>query len=140
MGCIQGQFDTEDRIRWFLPAAKQGHIEAQYRLGQAYVKDRDYEEAKKWLLRAAEKGHTNAQYELGRHYVFLDLTTEQGAEWTYKAAIKGHVEAQRSLGHKHFFGSGVTKDVNEAVKWYRKAAEQGDEFAKDELWKLGESW
>lgn len=140
MGCIQSQNDTENRIRWFLPAAKQGHIEAQYRLGQAYVKDRDYEEAKKWLLWAAEKGHTNAQYELGRHDVSLDLTAEQGAEWIYKAAIKGHVEAQLSLGHIYFFGSGVTKDVNEAVKWYRKAAEQGDELAKDELWELGESW
>ncbi|MBQ2247511.1 MAG: SEL1-like repeat protein [Tidjanibacter sp.] len=137
MGCIQGQFDKENRIRWFLSAAKQGHIEAQYRLGQAYVNDSDYEEAKKWLLRAAEKGHTNAQYELAG---LLGLTVEQQAEWTYKAAIKGHVEAQRSLGGKYFFGNGVTKDVNEAVKWYRKAAEQGDEYAKDKLWELGERW
>ena len=136
MGCIQ-KFDTENRIRWFLPAAKQGHIEAQYRLGQAYVNDRDYEEAKKWLLKAAEKGHTNAQYELAG---LLGLTVEQKAEWTYKAAIKGHVEAQFSLGRYYLSGFGVTKDVNEAVKWYRKAAEQGYEYAKDKLWELGEKW
>ena len=42
-----------------------------------------------------------------------------------KAAEQGHANAQCSLGNCYDFGQGVTKDLNEAAKWYRKAAEQG---------------
>jgi hypothetical protein len=34
--------------------------------------------------------------------------------------------------------SGVTKDLTEALKWWRKAAEQGDESAKDAIAKIEE--
>lgn len=34
-------------------------------------------------------------------------------------------------------GRGVAKDEAEAAKWYRKAAEQGDESAKKALEQLG---
>ena len=37
-------------------------------------------------------------------------------------------------------GDGVTKDPAEAVKWYRKAAQQGHQVAKVKLNDLGESW
>ncbi len=37
----------------------------------------------------------------------------------------------------YIYGKGVSRDKVEAVKWYRKAAEQGDEEAKKRLKKLG---
>ena len=37
-------------------------------------------------------------------------------------------------------GEGVSKDVAEAIKWYRKAAKQGHEIAKDNLRRLNETW
>lgn len=36
------------------------------------------------------------------------------------------------------YGKGVAKDKTEAAKWYRKAAEQGDENAQKALRRLGE--
>ena len=39
-------------------------------------------------------------------------------------AEKGDAKAQYSLGDKYVTGRGVEKDDKEAVKWYRKAAEQ----------------
>jgi len=33
----------------------------------------------------------------------------------------------------YFNGRGVTQDDSEAVRWYRKAAEQGNEFAQSTL-------
>ena len=33
--------------------------------------------------------------------------------------------AQFFLGRAYFTGNGVVRDENEAVKWYRKAVEQG---------------
>ena len=41
------------------------------------------------------------------------------------------------LGWMYMEGCGVAKDDSEAVKWYRKAAEQGDEDAKEALKRLG---
>ena len=43
----------------------------------------------------------------------------------FKAAEQGDAEAQTSLGLMYDNGKGVPQDYAEAVKWYRKAAEQG---------------
>ena len=49
------------------------------------------------------------------------------------SAEKGDAAAQRQLGVIFADGDGVTKDLVEAVKWYRKAADQGDAFAQFNL-------
>jgi len=41
------------------------------------------------------------------------------------AAQKGDPEAQNGLGVMYRLGSGVEKDPQEAMDWYRKAAKQG---------------
>ena len=41
--------------------------------------------------------------------------------------------AQYNLGVCYYYGRGVTQDYYEAVKWYRKAAEQGDAYAQRNL-------
>ena len=51
-------------------------------------------------------------------------TAEEIAEWK-EAAEKGDPEAQYNLGVAYSFGRGVPKDDKEAVKLFRKAAEQG---------------
>ena len=53
------------------------------------------------------------------------------------SAEQGYARAQFYLGHMYIYGKGVSRDKVEAVKWYRKAAEQGDEEAKKRLKKLG---
>lgn len=50
-----------------------------------------------------------------------------------KAAERGEVNAQCNLGLAYYLGSGVTKDLVEAVKWFRKAAEQGNAEAQFNL-------
>ena len=41
--------------------------------------------------------------------------------------------AQNNLGFCYGKGNGVPKDYTEAVKWYRKAAEQGNATAQSNL-------
>ena len=41
-----------------------------------------------------------------------------------KAAEQGHARMQNALGWMYRNGEGVTQDYAEAVKWFRKAAEQ----------------
>lgn len=49
------------------------------------------------------------------------------------SAEKGSAEAWLALGECYNFGIGVEKDINEAVKWYQKAADQGKEYAEEQL-------
>ena len=64
----------------------------------------------------------------------------KAAYWWHKAANQGIVEAQFNLGTCYEKGNGVTKDLSEAVKWYKMAAKQGDRDAQKKLKKLGETW
>jgi TPR repeat protein len=41
-------------------------------------------------------------------------------------AEQGDVNAQNNLGFMYNTGKGVAQDYKEAVKWYTKAAEQGE--------------
>ena len=95
----------------------------------------------KKLQAKAEKGNVDAQYQLGYLYLFGKGTSfpandALAAEWIGKAAESGHADAQNYLGYMYENGFGVTKNGNEAVKWYRKAAEQGVKDAADALKKF----
>ena len=50
-------------------------------------------------------------------------------EWQ-PLAQQGDAAAQFSLGYMHYAGQGVAQDYSEGLKWYRKAAEQGDADAR----------
>ena len=54
-----------------------------------------------------------------------------------EAAKNGDVRAQYLLGGRYAKGEGVAKDMAEAAKWYRKAAEQGFEPAQKALKQIG---
>jgi TPR repeat protein len=48
-------------------------------------------------------------------------------------ADAGDSKAQFSLGEMYSNGKGVTQNFDEAIKWYRKAADQGDAYAQLKL-------
>jgi len=53
-----------------------------------------------------------------------------------RKAEAGDPKAQFDLGWCYDQGTEIAKDLNEAVKWYTKAAEQGNAFAVKRLEKL----
>jgi TPR repeat protein len=53
--------------------------------------------------------------------------------WYSKAAETGHPVAQYDLGVCYYNGKGVPQSRDEAVKWWRVAAQQGNENAKKAL-------
>ena len=57
-----------------------------------------------------------------------------------KAAHQGDTSAQCNLGLMYANGRGVAKDFEQAVFWYRKAAEQGNVNAQEKLTILGVNW
>ena len=52
---------------------------------------------------------------------------------TGKQLIKGYADAQSNLGIMYDNGNGVPENDAEAVKWYRKAADQGNAKAQYNL-------
>ena len=140
------QQDYAEVAKWFRKAAEQGHANAQNSLGIMYEKgvgvQRNYAEAVKWFREAAEQGHANAQTNLSDLETLIRLAEAGDAEQGMKSALEkkfislaeaGNVKAQNNLGTMYQQGLGVQQDYAEAVKWYRKAVEQGFESAKNGL-------
>ena len=53
-------------------------------------------------------------------------------------AEQGNPGAQSNLGYMYGTGQGVTQDYNQAVYWYNKAADQGNQKAIAALNKLSQ--
>ena len=96
---------------------------------------------------AEYKNDAKAQFELGKRY-YTGRTSagrygghkqdyKKAVEWWLLAAEQGNADAQYGLGCCYEEGHGVDKDLNEALKWYRKAAKQRNKGAKDRLKALG---
>jgi len=71
------------------------------------------------------------------HAEELDYRNLPVSELTQKAEA-GDAEAQVCLGFAYHYGGGVSQDFQQAVKWYRKAAEQGNAAAQSALRALEE--
>lgn len=121
--------------------AKQGHADAQYKLGTMClggkgtgVEDIATEEAVKWIRKSAEQAYAQAQFELGQYYAIgfgVVKDHKESVKWYRKAAELGHVEAQSSLGRAYSNGVGVSsRNEKEAEKWLLKAAIQGNDDAQ----------
>ena len=64
--------------------------------------------------------------------ILLQVVYSQSIEYIKSYAEKGDERAQCNLGMKYLQGDGVKKDLGEAVKWFKKSAEQGNTKAQFE--------
>lgn len=81
---------------WYLKAAEQGHIGAQYELSGMYSNGGG-----------------------------VTLNKVEAAKWMLKVANQGNAQGQYLVGILYFDGGGVPQDKVEAEKWMLKAAKQG---------------
>ena len=148
--------DPAEAVKWYRKAAEQGFAGAQFNMGYCYNNGRgvaiDPAEAVKWYRKAAEQGFAAAQFNMGLSYENGRGVYKEPAEavkWYRKAAEQGHAGAKARLrGAEQMFaaerGDAETqyrlgksceddRDFAGAVKWYRKAAEQGHAGAKTRL-------
>lgn len=119
-------------------AAENGLCKAQSYLGLYYSNESsshcDYDKAVPYFKLAAAKKDSSAEYNLGICYE-RGLGTERDmskAAYLYKVAAEhGHIGAQYNLGvfYEHGLG-GFAVDKKEAARYYRMAAEAGDEDAR----------
>ncbi|KAL2178691.1 uncharacterized protein P884DRAFT_240750 [Thermothelomyces heterothallicus CBS 202.75] len=127
----------------FTQAADLGHPEANYRMGDAYEHGklncpRDPALSVHFYTGAAERGHAAAMMGLCAWYMVgaepvLEKDEEEAYEWARKSAELGYVKAQYAVGYFTEMGIGCRRDILEANVWYVKAADAGDERAKQRL-------
>ena len=80
-------------------AAKMGHVEAQFELGQLHY-----------------DGHIDQS------------SYESSFYWWNKAALQGHPESQFNLGHSYLTGRGVKKDIVLAASWFSLASRRDKNY------------
>ncbi|KAK3397741.1 HCP-like protein [Sordaria brevicollis] len=127
----------------FTQAADLGNPDANYRMGDAYEHGklncpRDPALSVHFYTGAAERGHAAAMMGLCAWYLvgadpILEKDEEEAYEWAKRSAELGYVKAQYAVGYFTEMGIGCRRDILEANLWYVKAAEAGDERAKQRL-------
>ncbi|KAF4429602.1 hypothetical protein F53441_14002 [Fusarium austroafricanum] len=135
--------DDNHAAELFTQAAELGHPEANYRLGDAYEHGllncpRDPALSVHFYTGAAERGHAGAMMGLCAWYMvgappILEKDEEEAYEWARRSADLGFVKAQYAVGYFTEMGIGCRRDVLEANVWYVKAADAGEERAKQRL-------
>jgi len=139
---LEGIGVSQDRQRardWLQAAAEDGHREAAYLLARMYREGLGGPEdpvlADHWLYKSAVRGFAAAEELIGWIKSFghtYDKTVSPEA--LRRLAEDGDAEAQYQLGLRCYLGKGGEKrDLPQAVKWFERAAGQGQVMAMRNL-------
>ncbi|CAI7590928.1 unnamed protein product [Penicillium glandicola] len=135
--------DATYAAQLFTKSAELGHVEACYRLGDAYEHGklncpRDPALSIHFYTGAAQNGHPVAMMALCAWYLVgaepvLEKDENEAYEWALRAANLGLAKAEYAVGYFTEMGIGCRRDPLESNVWYVKAADQGDERAKHRI-------
>lgn len=138
---IGGAVSEELAVKWYRKAAESNNPVAKRRLARLLLNQTDSEahtEAAKWLKQAAEQQDAESQYWLGALYATgkgVKTDSDNMFKYYQQSAQNGYAPAQMAVGYLLETGTAkIPRNDAEAVKWYQKAAEQGDAGA---LYNLG---
>jgi len=145
--------DPAKTAEWIQKAAEQGYDTAQSQLGYYYFTgtgvSQDLEKAAFWLRKASQQKDSDAMWLLGTvlctQVSFSDGNQknskelkEEALKWFTKSAEAGNPKGQSWLGSAYHAGEIVDKNNKLAKKWLKKAADHGDETAKNILQTIAE--
>lgn len=129
--------DENQSLYWYKSAAKDGYAPAQCSVGRYYFDKENYEMAIPWLQRAVEQEHIRAKVLYSLCLIQIEKFPEKAYNLMLEAANANDSEAQYYMGLFYEEGFSVRKNRDQAIVWYKKAAENGDEDAKAKLSELG---
>ena len=104
-----------------------------------YLDKEDYEKAVKYATIADQSDNINGIFTLGYCMTYghgMVRNIDNGIKRLRKAALLGQIYAMEELGDIYSKGEIVPKDIQEAMKWYKKASEAGSDDAKKKYEKL----
>ncbi|CAK4031316.1 related to protoplast regeneration and killer toxin resistance [Lecanosticta acicola] len=124
-------------------SAELGHVDANFLMGRAYENGdfgcpRDAALSVHFYNGAAMKGHVEGMMALCAWYMVgaepvLEKDEAEACAWAKQAAETGWSKAEYAVGYFTEMGIGCRRDPLEANVWYVKAADQGNETAKQRL-------
>ena len=125
--------DIEKGIALLTECADSGDVIACYRLGKIYLQgeimSQNLDKAEKYLLLAEDSEYT--QYALAKLYLQEEkYDIQKAVNYFENCADKNHW-ASYQLGRIYLFGAeGLTKDKEQAIEWFTKSANDGNEYAQ----------
>lgn len=125
--------DFEKGIALLTECADSGDVIACYRLGKIYLESeimpQNLDKAEKYLLLAEDNEYT--QYALAKLYLQEEkYDIQKAVNYFGRSADKNHW-ASYQLGRIYLFGAAeLTKDKEQAIEWFTKSANDGNEYAQ----------
>ncbi|KAJ9087643.1 hypothetical protein DSO57_1031093 [Entomophthora muscae] len=94
-----------------------------------------------WFTRGAEQGDPECELALSGWYLtgsegVLKQSDTEAYLWARKAADKGLAKAEYAVGYYSEVGIGAKQDLDEARRWFMRAAAQGNKRAMERLTEL----
>ncbi|KAI8081144.1 hypothetical protein BDF21DRAFT_418500 [Thamnidium elegans] len=130
----------------FTQAAQYGYAPSQFKLGLAYENGFlncpvDPRRSIAWYSKAAEQGDIEAEFALSGWYLtgaegVLPQSDSEAYLWARKAADKGNAKAEYAVGYYTETGTGTRQSLEEAKRWYMRAAAQNYRRAMQRLTEL----
>ena len=125
--------DIEKGIALLTECADSGDVIASYRLGKIYLQGeimpQNLDKAERYLLLVEDNEYT--QYALAKLYLQEEkYDIQKAVNYFENCAAKNHW-ASYQLGRIYLFGAaGLTKDEEQAIEWFTKSANDGNEYAQ----------
>lgn len=130
----------------FTQAAQYGYAPSQFKLGLAYENGFlncpvDPRRSIAWYSKAAEQGDLEAEFALSGWYLtgaegVLPQSDSEAYLWARKAADRGNAKAEYAVGYYTETGTGTRQNIEEAKRWYMRAAAQNYRRAMQRLTEL----
>ncbi|ORY00686.1 HCP-like protein [Basidiobolus meristosporus CBS 931.73] len=130
----------------YTQAGQLGYAPSQFKLGCSYEYGTitcpvDPRRSIAWYTRAAEQGDPESELALSGWYLtgadgILQQSDTEAYLWARKAADKYLAKAEYAIGYYSEVGIGVQQDLEEARRWYMRAAAQGNKRAMQRLSEL----
>ncbi|CAG8541605.1 12014_t:CDS:2, partial [Ambispora leptoticha] len=138
--------DERFALEQFHKAADLGYAPSCFKLGCVYEYGQlgvaaNPQKSIYYYSKAAEKGDPDAELALSGWYLtgsdpVLKQSDAEAYLWARRAADKGLSKAEYAIGYYSEVGIGVNQDVEEAKRWYLRAAAQGNKRAQHRLTEL----
>ena len=125
--------DFEKGIALLTECADSGDVIASYRLGKIYLQGeimpQNLDKAERYLLLAEDNEYV--QYALAKLYLQEEkYEIQKAVNYFGRSADKNHW-ASYQLGRIYLFGAAeLTKDKEQAIEWFTKSANDGNEYAQ----------
>lgn len=135
--------DERYAFELFQQAASLGYKFSQYRLGLAFEHghlgvERDHRQSIYWYSQAAQQEEHQSELALSGWYLtgspdVLNQSDTEAYLWARKAAVAGLAKAEYAMGYFTETGIGVAANLEDAKRWYWRAAAQEFPKARDRL-------